>query len=70
MHTQINNTLPKLMSDHTQTKQLAAIVSYLCHDCNGSLSCSFSHLVLNKEEHVLIIEQANEVEGPKACSTT
>ena len=45
------------------------ITADLAHDSYGSLARGSSHLVLNQVEHVLIKEQADEVEGPEAGCT-
>lgn len=45
------------------------ITADLAHDSYGSLARGSSHLVLNQVEHVLIKEEPDEVEGPKAGCT-
>lgn len=56
VHTPVHNRLDYISAD-------------LAHDSYGSLARGSSHLVLNQVEHVLIKEQADEVEGPEAGCT-
>lgn len=41
------------------------ISSYLSHDSNRGFSSGLSHPVFHQVEHVFIVQQANQVEGPK-----
>lgn len=54
--------------DHVTEKPKDATL-YLPHDTNGCLSGSLGHTMLHKVKHVLIIQQANQVEGTEAGST-
>ena len=47
----------------------ACALADLRHDSDGSLVSGLGHLVLNEEEHVLIVEQTDQVEGAKAGCT-
>lgn len=42
-----------------------SIFSYLSHDSNRGFSSGLSHSVFHQVEHVFIVQQANQVEGPK-----
>lgn len=45
------------------------IFSYLSHDSNRGFSSGLSHSVFHQVEHVFIVQQANQVEGPKTGCT-
>ena len=42
---------------------------YLRHDCNRRAASDSCHLVLDKVKQVLVIEQPDQMEGAKRCST-
>lgn len=44
----------------------AAHLSDFAHHCNRCFACGRSHLVLDQVEHVLVVEQADQVERTEA----
>lgn len=50
----------------SQKSRGGGVFSYLPHDSDGGLSCGMSHPVLHQVEHVLIVQQADQVEGAEA----
>ena len=44
-------------------------LSYLAHDSDGSFSGGLSHSMLHQVKHVLVVQEADQVEGAKTGCT-
>lgn len=44
-----------------------AVTTYFSHDCDGRLPFGLGHPVLDQVVHVLVVQQADQVEGAETC---
>lgn len=69
MNTFVSKTIFKLIKKNTFKYLEQSSLTDLSHDGDRGFSGGLSHAVLHQVKHVLVVKQADQVEGAKAGST-